>query len=119
MTKMTKKDWFEELAKVVTSADYEKKDDALAFIKHEIELLEKKSSKTTQTKTQKENLEVMEKIKAVLGGSENPMTITEMQKTDELSQYSNQKLSALVKQLVDKKEVVRTEEKKKAYFSLA
>lgn len=58
-------------------------------------------------------------INAVLGTFENPVTITEMQKTDELSEYSNQKLSALLKKLVSAGEVVRTEEKKKAYFSLA
>lgn len=119
MTKMTKKDWFKELKNVVSASGYERKEEAMDFLNHEIELLNKKSSKGTLTKTQKENVEVIEKIKAVLGTFENPVTITEMQKTDELSEYSNQKLSALLKKLVSAGEVVRTEEKKKAYFSLA
>ena len=119
MTKMTKREWFEELKNVVFASDYERKDEAMGFLKHEIELLNKKSSKETMTKTQKENVEVIKKIKAVLETFENPVTITEMQKTDELSEYSNQKLSALLKKLVSAGEVVRTEEKKKAYFSLA
>ena len=119
MTKMTKREWFEELKNVVSTSDYERKDEAMGFLNHEIELLNKKSSKETMTKTQKENVEVIKKIKAVLETFENPVTITEMQKTDELSEYSNQKLSALLKKLVSTGEVVRIEEKKKAYFSLA
>lgn len=119
MTKMTKKDWFEELKNVVSASDYERKDEAMGFLTHEIELLNKKSTKGTLTKTQKENVEVIKKIKVVLETFENPVTITEMQKTDKLSEYSNQKLSALLKKLVSTGEVVRTEEKKKAYFSLA
>lgn len=119
MTKMTKKEWFEELKNVVSASDYKEKDEALKFLNHEIELLNKKSEKGTLTKTQKENVEVIKKIKAVLETFENPVTITEMQKTDELSEYSNQKLSALLKKLVNAGEVTRTEEKKKAYFSLA
>lgn len=119
MTKMTKREWFEELKNVVEASNYERKEEAMGFLNHEIELLNKKSSKGTLTKTQKENVEVIEKIKAILRTFENPVTITEMQKTDELSEYSNQKLSALLKKLVSTGEVVRTEEKKKAYFSLA
>ena len=119
MTKMTKKEWFEELKNVVSASDYKEKDEALKFLNHEIELLNKKSEKGTLTKTQKENVEVIKKIKMVLETFENPVTITEMQKTDELSEYSNQKLSALLKKLVNAGEVVRTEKKKKAYFSLA
>ena len=117
--KMTKKNWFEELKNVVSASDYERKDEAMEFLNHEIELLNKKSSKGTMTKTQKENIEIIEKIKAALDTFENPVTITEMQKTDELSKYSNQKLSALLTKLVHAEEVIRTEEKKKAYFSLA
>lgn len=36
-----------------------------------------------------------------------------------MAQYSNQKLSALLKQMVDNGEVVRTMDKKKAYFEVA
>lgn len=119
--KMTKREWFAEIKAIVEGAqvDSEKKAGMVDFIDHEVELLDRKHSKSGQTKTQKENVEVIEKIKVVLGTFENPVTITEMQKTDELSEYSNQKLSALLKKLVSAGEVVRTEEKKKAYFSLA
>lgn len=118
--KMTKKEWFAVLASVVEASEMENKTEALAFINHEVELLEKKSTKSGQTKTQKENVEVMEKIKSALGEVGKAVTITELQAASaEMAEYSNQKLSALLKKLVENGEVVKTTEKKKSYFSLA
>ena len=118
--KMTKKEYFAVLAEVVANSDMENKEGALAFIAHEVELLEKKSAKSGQTKTQKENVEVMEKIKSALGEVGKAVTITELQAASaEMAEYSNQKLSALLKKLVESGEVVKTTEKKKSYFSLA
>lgn len=118
--KMTKKEWFAVLASVVEASAMENKTEALAFINHEVELLEKKSAKSGQTKTQKENVEVMEKIKSALGEVGKAVTITELQAASaEMAEYSNQKLSALLKKLVESGEVVKTTEKKKSYFSLA
>ena len=118
--KMTKKEWFAVLAEVVKASKMENKTDALAFINHEVELLEKKSAKSGQTKTQKENVKVMEKIKSALSEVGKAVTITELQAASaEMAEYSNQKLSALLKKLVESGEVVKTTEKKKSYFSLA
>ena len=118
--KMTKKDWFAVLASMVEASEMENKTEALAFIAHEVELLEKKSSKSGATKTQKENVEVMEKIKSALSEVDKAVTISELQAVNAaMAEYSNQKLSALLRKLVDGGEVVRTTEKKKAYFSLA
>ena len=45
------------------------------------------------------------------------VTITELQEqNEEMANYSNQKLSALLKQLVDSNVVARQVDKKKAYF---
>lgn len=118
--KMTKKEWFAVLASVVEASEMENKTEALTFINHEVELLEKKSAKSGQTKTQKENIEVMEKIKSALGEVGKAVTITELQAAStEMTEYSNQKLSALLKKLIESGEVVKTTEKKKSYFSLA
>ena len=47
------------------------------------------------------------------------VTITELQEqNEEMANYSNQKLSALLKQLVDSNVVARQVDKKKAYFKL-
>ena len=49
-----------------------------------------------------------------------PVTITEMQELNtEMANYSNQKLSALLKQLVESNQVVKTVDKKKSYFTVA
>ena len=117
--KMTKKEYFAVLAEVVANSDMENKESALAFIAHEVELLEKKSAKSGQTKTQKENAEILVKIKAELAEVGKAVTITELQAASaEMAQYSNQKLSALLKKLVESGEVVKTTEKKKSYFAV-
>lgn len=118
-SKMTKKDWFATIRAMVEGSGNEREDEILAFIDHEVELLEKKSSKSGQTKTQKENVEVVAKIENALREVGKAVTITELQTaSEEMSAYSNQKLSALLKQMVSKGTVIRTEDKKKAYFSL-
>mgnify|MGYP000602261292 CR=1 FL=1 len=114
--KMTKKEYFAVLAEVVANSDMENKEGALAFIAHEVELLEKSG----QTKTQKENAEILVKIKAELAEVGKAVTITELQAASaEMAQYSNQKLSALLKKLVESGEIVKTTEKKKSYFAVA
>ena len=119
-SKMTKKDWFATIRAMVEGSGNEREDEILAFIDHEVELLEKKSSKSGQTKTQKENVEVVAKIENALREVGKAVTITELQTaSEEMGAYSNQKLSALLKQMVSKGTVVRTADKKKAYFSLA
>ncbi len=118
--KMTKKEWFAVLANVVEGSEMENKTEALAFIAHEVELLEKKSAKSGATKTQKENVGIMESIKTALGEVGKAVTISELQAASSaMAEYSNQKLSALLKKLVESGEVVKTTEKKKSYFSIA
>ena len=120
MTKMTKIEMFKAIKVVVDGTDVENKDEILAFVDHEIELIENRSTSKKPTKTQKENIAIMELIKTALYEVAKPVTITELiAGSPELAQYTPQKISALVKQLKDRGEVVRVEEKKKAYFSLA
>lgn len=120
MTKMTKKDWFNEMIKVVEVSTLEDKDGAIEFLKHEIALLDRKTGKSSMTKTQKANVVIMEQIKVALREIGKPVTISELIAADAtMATFSNQKLSALIRQLVKANEVVRTESKKKAFFSLA
>ena len=118
--KMTKRMYFTELAELVESGNAENKDELLEFINHEIEMLDSKSSKKTPTKTQKENVEVKATIVNALAACDKPITITELMATNaEIgTKYSNQKLSALLKQLVDSGEVEKTIVKKRAYFAV-
>ena len=119
MAKMTKKDYFNTIATIVANSEVENKEDIQAFISHELELLAKKSGKSGQTKTQKENVIIIEKIYDALAEVGSPVTITELQsQVPTMAEYSNQKLSALMKKLVDNGRVTKTIDKKKSYFSI-
>lgn len=118
--KMTKKDWFETIRAFLEESDFESKEEALNFLSHEIELLNKKSSSGKKTKNQKENEEIKKLILVALELFGKPVTVTTMIKENsEMNKLSPQKLSALLKQLVESEEVVRTVEKRVPYFSLA
>lgn len=119
--KMTKKEMFAMVAKVVENSEVANKAEMLEFIAHEVELLEKKNSKTGQTKTQKENEVLMAQLLEALAEFDRPITVSEFMKesSHEVATLSNQKLSALLKKLVDTHKVVKSTEKKKSYFSLA
>lgn len=113
--KLTKKDYFEKIKGVCANNA-----EIVAFCDHEIELLNRKNSKGGLSKTQVENEGIKDQIIAALATVGKAVTITELQASNEnMAQYSNQKLSALLKQLVDSKDVVKTTDKKKSYFSIA
>ena len=111
--KITKKEMFAKLREKV-------KDNAemVKFIDHEIELLEKKnaSKSAKPTATQIANESHKEKIMEFLGKN-GKSTVTQIMKAIGLE--SNQKTSALVRQLKESGLVVRTEEKGVAYFGKA
>lgn len=109
--KMTKKGYFEILRELVFD-----RPELVDFIDHEIELLSKKNSKTSPSKNQIENEAIKVDILNALEEFGKGVTITELMTK---VPYSNQKLSALVKQLVEDKKVIRTEDKRKVYFTLA
>ena len=112
--KMTKKEMFGEILKRVNDNT-----EMVEFLNHEIELLERKASKSTQTKTQKENEGIKEIILNALTEIGKPVTITELQNANtELAEFSNQKISALLKQLVDSQVVDKMIDKKKSYFTV-
>jgi hypothetical protein len=119
--KMTKKEMFKMVANVVERAEVESKAEMLEFLAHEVELLERKSGKSGQTKTQKENEVLVEQVFNALAELGKPVTVSEFMKesTHEVATLSNQKLSALFKKLVEAERVVKTTEKKKSYFSVA
>lgn len=89
------------------------------YAKHELELLDKKANSKTPTKTQLENENLKEVIVEVLRNATQPLTISEITNANEkLVELSNQKISALLTQLVSVNKVVRIVDKKKAYFSI-
>ena len=109
---MTKREMFEQI-----KANYKLTEAEVAFIDHELELLAKKNSaekKPTAQQVANEGLKAV--ILKVLTDNGGMMTITDIQKScAELSELSNQRVSALVRQMVGVS-VDRVEDKRKAYF---
>ena len=116
--RMTKRDYFSRLIEIVEGAYVDNSAEIVDFLNHEIELLSKKSN--VKTKTQKENEVLMEVVFNTLVEVGKPMTVSElMSANEEVGAMSNQKVSALLKKLKEDERVVRVEDKKKAYFSIA
>ena len=91
----------------------------VAYLENELALLDKKAQNKKATKTQEQNVGIKATILEVLATIGNG-TVTDIQNgNEELSALSNQKVSALVRQLVESGEVVKTTDKKKSIFSLA
>ena len=86
--------------------------------KMKIQFEKKNSAEKKPTATQIANEGIKNLILEVIGNSS--LTITEMQKINgELAELSNQKISALLKQMVENGSVVREDIKRKAYFKKA
>ena len=112
--KKTKRVFFEELRELA-----EGNDELIAFIDREIQLLDKKANGKRAQKTNEEHLALMETIKAELARVGRAVTITELQKESEtLAEYSNQKLSAMLKKLNDSGEVKKIVDGKKSLFTI-
>ena len=100
-------------------------DIALAFIDERIAITEKKNASGSgadrkPTKTQLENEGIKDTIVSALSAIGKPATIADVQKSSaDLAEFTNQKISALLTQLVKSGKVVRSEVKGKAHFALA
>ena len=110
--KMTKRDYFTAIRAELTNADQ------IAFIDHELELLSKKnSSEKKPTAVQIANIGIKTDI---LNGMEanRLYTVSELLKViPSCAELTNQRVSALLRQMVNDGVVNRTEDKRKAYFS--
>ena len=112
--KVTKREKFEMLMAI---AEVQANPMLTEFIEHELELLAKKNaSEKKPTAQQVANEGLKDVILDVLKENGGLMTITDIQKSaDELADLPNQRISALVRQMVDVT-VERVEDKRKAYF---
>lgn len=120
--KLTKRDYFSQLREIVKDNET-----LVAFIDHEIELLNKKNSSKSDapSKTQIENKELSNQILDIMVGLDEPKTITELINETEIGkltfgkdnkEMTNQKLSRLVNDLAKANVVTRTVVKGVAYF---
>ena len=115
--KMTKREKFEMLKAL---SEVQANPMLTEFIEHELELHAKKNaSEKKPTAQRKMNEGLKQTIIDVLTENGGLMTVTDVQKScAELAELSNQRISALLRQLKDDKMVNRVEDKRKAYFTI-
>ena len=121
--KMTKKDYFNALLNIPAVGT---KEELVAFIEHELELLERKSEKKAgdkkPTATQIENEVIKEEILNFMEPN-NLYSISEFQKkVPKCADLSNQKISSLLRQLLPENgtgQIERVEDKRKVFYKLA
>ena len=115
-TKLTKAQKFAMLRAIPAVAENAM---LVEFIDHEVELLSKKNSAEKKpTAQQVANAGI---VTAIIEGMEpnRLYTVTEVIKSiPQCADLTNQRVSALLRQLVEAGKVKRTEDKRKAYFSL-
>lgn len=112
--KLTKKEKFDMVLNYIQDNDM-----LVEFIENEIYLLNKKASSSSKTQTQIANEKIKLEIIKALSNCDRPVTITELQEQDsDMKKYSNQKISALLRQLVLDEQVKKIQDKKKTYFSV-
>jgi hypothetical protein len=119
-TKMTKATAWGIVKGIVENSNHPQSAELIAKIDNEIALLAKKNSaekKPTVQQVANEGIKT-----AIVDGMESgtAYTITDIIKSvPECAELTNQRVSALMRQLVESGAVVRTEDKRKAYFSKA
>ena len=121
--KMTKATAWGIVKEIVENSDHPKSAELVEKIENEIALLAKKNSADKKpTAQQVANEGIKANIIAVMTADPNRLfTITELTKVvpDLPEDMSLNRMSALARQLKEEGKVIRTEDKRKAYFSLA
>lgn len=96
----------------------------VAYLKHELELLDKKAENKKATKNQEVNVEIKADILEVMAHMA-PSTATEIMNavksvdTEKYATLTNQRVSALLRQLIEDNKVVKSVDKKVSKFALA
>ena len=113
---MTKKEMFVEIRNVVADNA-----EMVAFIDHEIELLDRKSSAPKKpTKVQLENEAFKAEIVSHLVEADTPKTIKELQaEMPSISGLTNQRITHMLTDLVKAETLVKNYIKKVPYYSVA
>jgi hypothetical protein len=117
--RVTKREMFEMIKGIVVDAGVENEDELVAFIEKEQNALVRKTG--TKTKIQKENEVLVEVVYNALAAQGKAVTATELLADATIAEAgiaTNQKLSALLKKLVDAQRVAKTSDKKKSYFEI-
>ena len=114
--KKTQREFFND---IIALAEANNRTDIVEFAQGRIAVLDKKSTSRTTSKNQEQNEALKVAIVDTLRTIGSGRVITIQNANAELGGYSNQKITALVRQLVEAGTVIKTVEKKSSIFSLA
>lgn len=121
--RITKAQKFEDIIALLSGepTQFINAEDAVAFIRNEMALLAKKNTSDRKpTATQEANVKYKNLIMEFLSMQDSGKTCTEIAKgVDELSEFNNQKIAALMRQLVESGKVSKATVKGKSIFSVA
>ena len=121
--RITKAQKFEDVIRLLSGepTQFINAEDAVAFIRNEMALLAKKNTSDRKpTATQEANIKYRNLIIEFLSMQDSGKTCTEIAKgVDELSEFNNQKIAALMRQLVEAGKVTKATVKGKSIFSVA
>lgn len=115
--KMTKRDYFNALKAI---DEVSKNAELVKFIDRELELLARKNSADRKPSGNAlANVELKKEIMEILASDpEHLFTATEIQKAMS-GEYTNQRVSALLKQLKNDGKVEKVEDKRRSFFKLS
>lgn len=119
--KLTKRDRY---AQLLALNEVKSNPDLVAFIEHEVELLARKNTVNgekalTPNQVQNENFKVII-AEYMASAPDRLFTVTELNKeVDVLNDLSNQRISAILRQMVDAGKVEKVVDKRKSYFRMA
>ena len=122
MTRKTAREIYTIILEVANTFEFENSAEVAEFAEHQLELLNKRAEASRNAS--KANAEANEGLKTTvltaLANIGEKVTVTTLQKeSPELAELSNQKISYLLSNLKEEGRVIRTTEKKKAYYSVA
>lgn len=119
--KLTKRDRY---AQLLALNEVKANPDLVAFIEHEVDLLARKNSPNgekvlTPNQIENENFKVII-AEYMASAPDRLFTVTELNKGIEaLNDLSNQRISAILRQMIDAGKVEKVVDKRKSYFRMA
>jgi DNA-binding transcriptional ArsR family regulator len=125
-SKVTKRENFADVRAIVEASDSPRKVEILAFLDHEVELLDNKRAKSKESKGKVENRALAEVVIEILAEANIPLKMADLLADERIAGFtlesgrpvSTPKLSAVIAPMVRDGRVVKTFEKKTPLYSL-
>ena len=107
------------LEELNTKGTISKTEERIEFFEKFLESLDKKSNANSKKATENDKIKNLILSTLELNATDEGMTVTEINKCEGLEDFSNQKLSALLRQMIEENSVVKVVKGRTAKFKLA